>query len=107
MLNKNLLIAGGVSLALFCGELYAATEWNVSLWGKRRAFTENVEKIAELVEKKTNGDFKLKISYGGLSKSRENLDGISFGAFEMAQFWSFYHNDKKSTHVTGSVTTGC
>ena len=97
MLNKNLLIASGISLALLCGELYAATEWNVSLWGKRRAFTENVEKIAELVEKKTNGDFKLRISYGGLSKSRENLDGISFGAFEMAQFCSFYHNDKNPT----------
>ncbi len=75
-------------------EVAAATEWGVSLWGKRRAFTENVEKLAELVEAKTNGDFKLKISYGGLSKSRENLDGISIGAFEMAQFCSFYHADK-------------
>ena len=75
-------------------EVMAATEWNVSLWGKRRAFTENVEKLAELVEKKTNGDFKLNISYGGLSKSKENLDGISIGAFEMAQFCSFYHKQK-------------
>ncbi|MDG3087742.1 TRAP transporter substrate-binding protein DctP [Vibrio hannami] len=78
-------------------EANAATEWNVSLWGKRRAFTENVEKLAELVEAKTNGEFKLNISYGGLSKSRENLDGISFGAFEMAQFCSFYHSDKNPT----------
>lgn len=78
-------------------EAYAATEWSVSLWGKRRAFTENVEKLAELVDQKTNGDFKLKISYGGLSKSKENLDGISFGAFEMAQFCSFYHKDKNPT----------
>ena len=78
-------------------EAHAATEWNVSLWGKRRAFTENVEKLAELVDQKTNGDFKLNISYGGLSKSKENLDGISFGAFEMAQFCSFYHNDKNPT----------
>lgn len=78
-------------------EVMAATEWNVSLWGKRRAFTENVEKLAELVEKKTNGDFKLNISYGGLSKSKENLDGISIGAFEMAQFCSFYHKQKNPT----------
>jgi len=78
-------------------EVYASTDWNVSLWGKRRAFTENVEKLAELVEQKTNGEFRLKISYGGLSKSRENLDGISFGAFEMAQFCSFYHKDKNPT----------
>ena len=71
-----------------------ATEWNVSLWGKRRAFTEHVEKLAELVSEKTGGDFTLNISYGGLSKNRENLDGISIGAFEMAQFCAGYHRDK-------------
>lgn len=97
MLNKKLIIATTVCVGLFAAEIQAATEWNVSLWGKRRAFTENVEKLAELVEKKTNGDFKMNISYGGLSKSKENLDGISFGAFEMAQFCSFYHNDKNPT----------
>ncbi|GLQ35789.1 ABC transporter substrate-binding protein [Amylibacter marinus] len=71
-----------------------AKEWNVSLWGKRRAFTEHVEKLAELVSEKTNGEFTLNISYGGLSKNRENLDGISIGAFEMAQFCAGYHADK-------------
>ena len=71
-----------------------ATEWNVSVWGKRRAFTEHVEKLAELVAAKTNGEFTLNISYGGLSKNRENLDGISIGAFEMAQFCAGYHRDK-------------
>jgi len=75
-------------------EAIAATEWNVSLWGKRRAFTEHVEKLAELVKAKTNGEFVLKISYGGLSKNKENLDGISIGAFEMAQFCAGYHRDK-------------
>lgn len=97
---KGLKTAAIASLALagmVTAEVQAATEWNVSLWGKRRAFTENVEKLAELVEAKTNGEFKLNISYGGLSKSRENLDGISFGAFEMAQFCSFYHTDKNPT----------
>lgn len=74
-----------------------ADSWNVSLWGKRRAFTEHVEKLAELVKERSNGEFTLKISYGGLSKNRENLDGISFGAFEMAQFCSFYHKGKNPT----------
>ena len=83
--------------ALAAGEVMAATEWNVSLWGKRRAFTENVEKLAELVAAKTDGDFRLNIAYGGLSKARENLDGIAIGAFEMAQFCSFYHRDKNPT----------
>ena len=71
-----------------------ATEWNVSVWGKRRAFTEHVEKLAELVSAKTNGEFTINVSYGGLSKNRENLDGISIGAFEMAQFCAGYHRDK-------------
>ena len=75
----------------------AATEWNVSLWGKRRAFTEHVEKLAELVSEKTGGEFTLNISYGGLSKNKENLDGISIGAFEMAQFCAGYHRDKNPT----------
>ena len=81
-----------VSLA-FVGEA-AATEWNVSVWGKRRAFTEHVEKLAELVAEKSGGEFTMNVSYGGLSKNRENLDGISIGAFEMAQFCAGYHPDK-------------
>ena len=93
--SLNLLIACGLSLALV-GET-AATEWNVSLWGKRRAFTEHVEKLAELVGEKTNGEFTLNLSYGGLSKNRENLDGISIGSFEMAQFCAGYHYDKNPT----------
>jgi TRAP-type C4-dicarboxylate transport system substrate-binding protein len=71
-----------------------ADEWDVSLWGKRRAFTEHVEKLAELLDAKTNGEFTLNISYGGLSKNKENLDGISIGAFQMAQFCAGYHRDK-------------
>ena len=88
----KIAIVGSLSVALV-GEA-AATEWNVSLWGKRRAFTEHVEKLAELVSAKTNGEFTLNLSYGGLSKNRENLDGISIGAFEMAQFCAGYHYDK-------------
>jgi len=88
-----------LSASFTVGEALAATEWNVSTWGKRRAFTENIEKLAELVDQKTNGEFKLNISYGGLSKPRENLDGISIGAFEIAQFCSFYHK-KKNPSIT-------
>ena len=92
----NNLLNGAAVCALsvcICTEA-AATEWNVSVWGKRRAFTEHVEKLAELVSEKTNGEFTLNVSYGGLSKNTENLDGISIGAFEMAQFCAGYHADK-------------
>lgn len=81
---------------VFATETFAAdVTWNVSLWGKRRAFTEHVEKLAEEVAAKTDGKFEIKLQYGeALSKSRENLDGISFGAFEMAQICASYHPDK-------------
>lgn len=84
---------------LFATETFAADlTWNVSLWSKRRAFTEHIEKLSEEVAAKTGGKFEIKLHYGGaLSKSRENLDGISFGAFEMAQFCASYHADKNPT----------
>lgn len=81
---------------MFAGHA-VAVEWNVSVWGKRRAFTEHIHKLAELVAAKTNDEFTMNISYGGLSKNKENLDGISIGAFEMAQFCAGYHADKNPT----------
>ncbi|MEP3279062.1 MAG: C4-dicarboxylate TRAP transporter substrate-binding protein [Stappiaceae bacterium] len=85
--------------AAFAGSAIAAdVTWNVSLWGKQRAFTEHVEKLAEEVAARSDGKFEIKLHYGGaLSKSRENLDGISIGAFEMAQFCASYHADKNPT----------
>ena len=83
----------------FAAESFAAdVTWNVSLWGNRRAFTENVEYLAERVAKESNGRFEIKLHYGAaLSKARENLDGISIGAFEMAQICASYHADKNPT----------
>ena len=69
--------------------------WRLSLWGKRRAFTEGLEYISASVSERTNGKFELKLFYGEqLSKSKENLDGISLGAFEAALFCAAYHPGK-------------
>ena len=69
--------------------------WKLSLWGKRRAFTEGLEYISAQLAERTGGKFTLKLFYGGqLSKSRENLDGIAVGAFEAAAFCAFYHPGK-------------
>ncbi len=84
---------GAVLSLSFVGEALA-TEWNVSVWGQRRAFTEHIHYLADAVAEATNGEFTMNISYGGLSNNRENLDGISIGAFEMAQFCAGYHPDK-------------
>ncbi|MEO1291345.1 MAG: C4-dicarboxylate TRAP transporter substrate-binding protein [Pseudomonadota bacterium] len=97
MALKTLAVAASVTLAFAATEVLAKTTWNVSVWGKRRAFTEHIEKLAELVAEKTGGDFTMNVSYGGLSKNRENLDGISIGAFEVAQFCAGYHRDKNPT----------
>lgn len=93
LLGKTALVA----LSLGFASEAMATEWNVSVWGSRRAFTEHVEKLAELVSEKTNGEFTLSLGYGTLSKNKENLDGISIGAFEMAQICAGYHADKNPT----------
>jgi TRAP-type C4-dicarboxylate transport system substrate-binding protein len=72
--------------------------WNLSTWGKRRAFTEGIEAVSAYVADKSDGHFTIKINYGGtLSKPRENLDGISLGAFEAATFCASYHADKNKS----------
>jgi len=99
-MNKYLSGVAATAILFSFATEAMAEEWNVSLWGKRRAFTEHVEKLAELVSEKTGGDFTLNISYGGLSKNKENLDGISIGAFEMAQ-------RAGNRAVDGRVSTPC
>lgn len=70
-------------------------KWDVSLWGKKRAFTAGVERLSALVGEKTGGNWRIVLHYGGaLSKSRENLDGISVDAFQAAMFCNFYHPKK-------------
>ncbi|MGF1445700.1 MAG: C4-dicarboxylate ABC transporter substrate-binding protein [Pikeienuella sp.] len=90
-------IFGALVLALTLTSVEAAaatTEWKVSLWGKRRAFTEHVHRLADLVARNTLGEFRIAIHYGDLSPSRENLAGIAEGKFEMAQFCAGYHPEK-------------
>ena len=70
-------------------------KWDVSLWGKKRAFTAGVERLSALVKEKTGGNWNIMLHYGGaLSKSRENLDGLSVDAFQAAMFCNFYHPKK-------------
>lgn len=94
------LFAAGCALAPFAAGAAETIEgpkvnWNVSTWGKKRAFTAGIEKVADLVSERTGGNFTIKVHYGeALSKARENLDGIKLGAFPMAMFCNFYHPGK-------------
>ena len=69
--------------------------WRVSLWGKRRAFTESLEFISKTVKERTGGKFDFKLYYGEqLSKSKENLDSIAVGAVDAALVCQSYHPGK-------------
>lgn len=69
--------------------------WLVSLWGNRRGFSEGVEAMAGHLSERTGGNFQLSLQYGEvLSAPRDNLDGLQFGAFEVAAFCPTYHPDK-------------
>lgn len=70
-------------------------EWSVSLWGKPRAGTVVADALARHVEARTGGKWTMTLAYGeALSKARENLDGLSIGAFEVAMVCNFYHPRK-------------
>ncbi len=95
------IVLAGVAAAFVSGGAMAAEvsgpklKWNFSLWGKPRAFTAGIERLSALVKEKTGGNWQIVLHYGAaLSKSRENLDGISIGAFEGAGFCNFYHPQK-------------
>jgi TRAP-type mannitol/chloroaromatic compound transport system substrate-binding protein len=79
-------------------------EWKFSTWGKQRAFTVGIETLANIVSKKTGGNFTIKMFYGeALSKDRENLDGIKLGAFDAAHFCNFYHPGKNPSFMVFSL----
>jgi TRAP-type mannitol/chloroaromatic compound transport system substrate-binding protein len=91
------LVAGGAAAPAAASGTIDGPEvtWNVSLWGAPRAFTEGFETIKQIVEERTEGRFQMTLHYGGaISPPRENLDGISIGAFEAAQVCAFYHPGK-------------
>lgn len=66
-------------------------KWHASLWGTRSGFTEGIEKLAEYVYEKTEGNFDISLEYGeALASANENIDGIQMGAFEAAAFCPMY-----------------
>jgi len=69
--------------------------WKYNVWGKRRAFTEGVETVAQYISDKTGGKFTIKVYYGDqLGGKKQNLDNLKAGVFEMAQICSSYHPGK-------------
>lgn len=90
---KQALVA--LALGVFALPAQADTRWNVSLWGSSRAVTVAIEHLAQEVETRTGGDFTMMVHFGeAISPARENIDGISLGAFEAAHVCPSYHPGK-------------
>jgi TRAP-type C4-dicarboxylate transport system substrate-binding protein len=71
-------------------------EWDLSLWGGSRGYTQPVERWAKAMEEKTNGRWKIEIHYGeALSPAKQNLDGLRAGLFQAAAQCAGYHPGKR------------
>src|SRR5690606_7800 len=57
--------------------------WKFSASGNRRAWTEGMEKMAELLKERTAGNFTFDIVYGeALGPVRKTLDNMVIGGYE-------------------------
>lgn len=73
-------------------------KWKFNVWGKRRAFTEDVETWSKYVKEQTNGKFTIKVFYGDqLGGKKQNLDNIKAGVFEAAKVCWAYHPGKNQS----------
>jgi len=60
-----------------------SVNWKLAAYGKARAVTIAMDKLAERVAAETGGKFKIAVVYGGtLAPEKEILDGLRLGAFE-------------------------
>ncbi len=113
MRNPAQRIAAAAILAAFAATSGAAlaaevngpkVEWKFSTWGKARAFTVGIETLAAIADKKTGGNFTIRVAYGeALSKDRENLDSIKINAIDGAHFCNFYHPGKNPAFMVFSL----
>jgi len=88
--------AVSMAVAGLCAPAHAAeVNWDLSIVGKPRAFTANVEALAAEVDRLSGGEFKIKVHFGGaLAPSRETLDGLKIGAFDAGVFCAAWHPGK-------------
>jgi len=106
-MRKTMLVTTVVALSAFAWTTIAVNtveaqevkgpkvSWKINVWGKKRAFTADLEKFAEVANKKTNGNFKIKIFYGDqLGGKKQNLDNLKSGVFDAAKVCWAYHPGK-------------
>ena len=102
MLNlRRLALAATAGIALVAGAASAQTvdgpkvNWKFSTWGPPRAQTAGIEKIAEIVKERTNGNFTIDIGFAEqYAPAREGLDSLKIGVIDGAQISASYHPGK-------------
>ena len=81
--------------------------WKLSMWGNPRALSAGMEDMAAKVKEATDGNFEIKIFYGGqLSGSRENLDGIKLNAFDGGTHRAVVQNSGTALEIDGNGGNG-
>lgn len=76
-------IVASVSSAVAAQVEGPKVEWNFAMWGKSRALSLSVEELARRVSEATDGNFTIKIHWGGaLAPPKEQIDGLKIGAYE-------------------------
>ncbi len=69
--------------------------WKLSTWGPARAQTAGIERLAELVKERTNGNFIIDIGFAEqYAPAKEGLDSVKIGVVDGAQISSSYHPGK-------------
>ena len=72
--------------------------WDFSLWGTYRPTMVGMKTMVDTAVDKTGGNFAIKLHWGeSLSQSKENVDGIKIGAFQIALTSANFHPGKVPT----------
>jgi TRAP-type C4-dicarboxylate transport system substrate-binding protein len=103
--NRTLRSASAVILTVIAASLLAGCQttgsnsgppgefhWKFSTWGKPRAFSSGIDALAKYVDRKSDGKFTISVHYGEeLGKSKQNLQAVGDGEFQMANYCTAYH----------------
>ena len=87
-------LVAGAALSIFAqGAVAQEITWDLALFGSP-AFRVAGESFAEYVNENSGGKMQITVHNGTLSPSREVLDNLSVGAFELGYVISSYHPGK-------------
>lgn len=106
MLKKLAIVGAAAAFGLAGASAHAADKivWDYSWWGNPRAVTKGTEAVAKFLSDKSDGNFELKIHYGGaVSPPKQNLDNVKRGAIHAGTVCTGYHPGKNPIGTVGDL----